>query len=513
MSRTRLSDLFDRVADGTPIDWTRTRKEAADDADKELIEALETVAMVSECHRGTSWGPLEIIERLGAGAHAEVYRAWDPNLGREVALKLYEGEHKPGRLDRALEEARLLAQLNHRNIVDVYGAERIGSTLGIWMELVVGHTLSQVLERLGSFDWRAAALCGMDLCSAVAAVHAKGLVHADIKAQNVMREEGGRIVLVDFGLGQRLQHGRTGPTGVGTPVYAAPELFAGGSASVSSDIYSLGVLLYHLVTGQFPVHGKTVADIRAAHEKHLFTPLGDVRTELPPSFRAVVEQALRPEPAERYRTAGALEAALQGLLHPEAPPGRDGGLERTGLAAGGGRSISIAVLPFVDMSRKHDQEYICDGIAEEILNILSRHHGLRVVARTSAFQFKDEHIDIRRIGGLLNVDAVLEGSVRAASGRIRITVRLIDVRDGCQLWSEQYDRQLGDVFVLQDEIARNVVSSMSPRLGESPAASPPAPRTDVEAYSCYLKARFQMNKRTTDGLRKAIAYCEGRASG
>ena len=161
------------------------------------------------------------------------------------------------------------------------------------------------------------------------------------------------------------------------------------------------------------------------------------------------------------------------------------------------------------MSRKHDQEYICDGIAEEILNILSRHHGLRVVARTSAFQFKDEHTDIRRIGGLLNVDAVLEGSVRAASGRIRITVRLIDVRDGCQLWSEQYDRQLGDVFVLQDEIARNVVSSMSPRLGESPAAPPPAPQTNVEAYSCYLKARFQMNKRTTDGLRKAISYCEG----
>ena len=507
MSRARLSDLFDRVADGTPVDWARARKEAVDDADQAVIEALETVAKVTECHRGASWGPLEIIDRVGAGAYAEVFRAWDPNLGREIALKLYEGEDQPARLDRALEEARLLARLKHRNIVDVYGAERIGSKLGIWMELVVGHTLSQVLERLGPFDWRAAALCGMDLCSAVAAVHASGLVHADIKAENVMREEGGRIVLVDFGLGQRLRYGRTGPTGVGTPLYAAPEVFTGGSVSGSSDIYSLGVLLYHLVTCRFPVSGKTVADLRAAHEQHLFTALGDVRTELPPSFRAVVEQALRPDPSERYRTAGALEAALQSLLHPEAPPARDGGLERRGLAAGGG-PLSIAVLPFVDMSSKHDQEYLCDGIAEEILNILSRDPRLRVVARTSSFQFRGEHTDIRRIGGLLNVDGVLEGSVRAASGRIRITVRLIDVRDGCQLWSEQYDRLLGAVFVLQDEIARNVVSSVSPRLGESAAAFPPGPQTDVEAYSCYLKARFQMNKRTTDGLRKAIAYCE-----
>ena len=324
MSRTRLSDLFDRVADGTPIDWARTRKEAEDDADKAVIEALETVAKVSECHRGTSWGPLEIIERVGEGAHAEVFRAWDPNLGREVALKLYEGEHEPARLDRALEEARLLAQLKHRNIVDVYGAERIGSKLGIWMELVVGHTLSQVLERLGPFDWRAAALCGMDLCSAVAAVHARGLVHADIKAQNVMREEGGRIVLVDFGLGQRLRHGRAGPPASEPHSDAAPEVFAGGSVSVASDIYSLGVLLYHLVTGRFPVDGKTVADIRAAHEQHLFTPLGDVRTELPPSFRAVVEQALRPEPSERYRPPVPSKPPCRACSIPRPRPGGTG---------------------------------------------------------------------------------------------------------------------------------------------------------------------------------------------
>jgi serine/threonine-protein kinase len=237
-----------------------------------------------------------------------VYRAWDPRLDREVALKLL----RPGPDDgkQVIEEARLLARVRHPNVVTIYGADRIGGRVGLWMEFVRGQTLEKILAAQGPLSAAEASTIGTAVCQALSAVHAAHLVHRDVKAQNVMREAGGRIVLMDFGAGLDLRPHVTADRIAGTPLYLAPEVMNGAAAAATADVYSTGVLLFHLVTGSFPIAGDTLADVRSAHRGRQRRRLRDLRPDLPPAFVQTVEHALSPNPADRFETAGALEAAL-----------------------------------------------------------------------------------------------------------------------------------------------------------------------------------------------------------
>ncbi len=258
------------------------------------------------------WGHLEIRAEIGRGASGTVYRAWDPKLAREVALKLL----APDALDStdALREGRLLARLNHPHIVRVFGAGNHDGASGIWMELLEGETLDEVLERDGVVGAEEALLIGLDLARALAAVHAAGLLHRDVKARNVLRERRGRIVLMDLGAGHLAADAHGDGGGAGTPMYMAPEVLAGGAATVQSDIYSLGVLIYRLLTSGYPVPAADVAELRSAHAARARVPLAALRRDMPAPAALVIERACDPDPGARHESSAELETALTAAL-------------------------------------------------------------------------------------------------------------------------------------------------------------------------------------------------------
>jgi eukaryotic-like serine/threonine-protein kinase len=335
---TRLGMLASAILDGTPIDWPAA-KSTGDAVDQDVVRQLQIVAEIAALHRNLdptrssapsalqdldatrpaiAWGHLRLLEPVGRGTFGEVYRAWDTHLDREVALKLLRagpvtGDPSASLSDpaRAVNEGRLLAKVRHPNVITVYGAEPRDGRVGIWMEFIRGKTLDQIVEQQGAFGARETATVGIDLCHALAAVHRAGLLHRDMTARNVMREEGGRVVLMDFGAGHEYSAASSARSdATGTPLYMAPELFTGGLADQRTDIYALAVLLYYLVTRSFPVTGRSLAAIGEAHARGERARLRDVRPDLPAAFVRAVEQATAADPAQRFATAGDLEAAL-----------------------------------------------------------------------------------------------------------------------------------------------------------------------------------------------------------
>jgi hypothetical protein len=358
----RLVELALRITDESPVDWEGERHTAVDLS--ETLERLREIQAVGREHRrpaGESrsdepafiWGPLRVIEKLGEGGFGEVWRAWDPSLQREVALKL----RRPGEVVRTggwLREAQRLARVRHPHVLTVYGADVHDGRAGIWTDLVRGRTLEQLLMERGPCGAREAAFIGLDLCAALAAVHAAGLIHGDVKTRNVIREglptdqsrpEGaGRIVLMDFGTAVEPGGGeRVDPPSGGTPLYAAPEILAGGSPSVASDLYALGVLLYRLVSGGYPIEAGSMAELRARHERGP-TSLRTLRPDLTSTLVQVIEQALAREPAQRFRDAADMERALAaaslGTRVPERPGPRT--RVRMGLAFAAGAALVAA---------------------------------------------------------------------------------------------------------------------------------------------------------------------------
>jgi serine/threonine protein kinase len=305
--------IADAIANGGHVAWDEETSGASDEQ-ADAIRGLRGLEGIVQAHRSfdtarqsspdlTTWAHLTILEKIGEGSFGAVYRAHDARLNIDVALKLL----SPVSASRAglLAEARLLAKVRHPNVVHVYGADDTQRRVGLWMEFVKGRTLEDVLEAQGPFGAREAALVGLDLCRAMAAVHRAGLVHGDIKARNIMREEGGRIVLMDFGAGRDVRDPGAGSI-AGTPAYIAPEVLAGRPQNAASDIYALGVLLFHLVTRQYPVQSKARLLLR------------DARPDLPAEFVRVVEHALGEAPEGRYQSAGAFESALAQFVDPRA---------------------------------------------------------------------------------------------------------------------------------------------------------------------------------------------------
>lgn len=347
MSEDRADDvsrLAGAISDGVDVDW---RGEVARRPDLEATYAqlvkLETIARASraagvdpaamtvdttEPMTPTTdppdrlpfehWGPLKLIERLSGGGFGDVYRAHDASLDVEVALKLWHPvESDAVSEDDFLTEARRLARVRHENVLVVHGVAKFEGRAGMWTDLLRGQTLESYLEREGPIGAREAALIGIDLCNALAAMHKAGIIHRDVKTFNVMREQGGRIVLVDFGTAAEHAHEHVvGETGTfrGTPMTMAPEQFDHRHAGAPTDIYGLGVLLYRLVTGQYPVEGSSVYEIIGKHQGGLRVPLLDLRPDLPVGFVQVVEKAIATDPAQRYASAGAMQAALAGVM-------------------------------------------------------------------------------------------------------------------------------------------------------------------------------------------------------
>ena len=341
----KLLNVAGAISDGGRVNWDRIREQAGDAATSNVLRELHALEQIAAFHRGAepaetptaerserrdapplgTWGHFTLLETIGEGSFGTVYRARDTKLQACVALKLIPlPEDRSVNLSRALKEARLLARVRHINVVSVYGADVIDGRVGIWMELIDGRTLTTLLREQGAYGAREAAMMGGDLCQALAAVHAAGLVHGDVKARNVIRAAGGRTVLMDFGTGKdlRIQPVRAGGHDVaGTPLYLAPEVFRGAPRSTRTDIYGLGVLLYHLVTAAaYPVDGRTQQEVEDAHRRGTRTRLRDARPDLPADFVAVVERAIDADPAARFQTIGAFEAALaQFLGRPPAP--------------------------------------------------------------------------------------------------------------------------------------------------------------------------------------------------
>ena len=360
-----------RVADGGRVDWDEVERSASDEIERRVIRHLRLVESVARAHRSASlpgpggaardramsgWAHLELRAKLGEGAFGEVWRAWDPRLEREVALKLLrvDRSHEERLASTVVEEGRVLAKLRHPNVVTVYGAEVHAARVGLWMELVHGRSLAQVLADHGPFGAREAALVGIELCRALGAVHRTGIVHRDVKAQNVMREEGGRIVLMDFGLGVETAGPRSPGSApiCGTPLYMAPETLRGQPSSQQSDLYALGVLLYHLVTGSFPLDAGSPREILERHARGEVKLLRDRRSDLPEAYLRVVERALSADPEQRYATAGQMEQALAASLGVESDPAASGPTPSPAVVPsrpprGAGRWLAAAALALV----------------------------------------------------------------------------------------------------------------------------------------------------------------------
>jgi TolB-like protein/Flp pilus assembly protein TadD len=447
----------------------------------------------------------EVQREIGRGGMATVYIAQDRRHGRPVALKVL---HPQLALslgpDRFLREIQIAARLQHPHIVPLYDSGKAGDFLYYVMPYVEGESLRQRLEREGKLPVDDALQIARAIAAALDYAHRQQVVHRDIKPENVMLHDG-EAVVTDFGIAKAVTAAagdnltQTG-TAVGTPAYMSPEQ-AAGTAELDgrSDIYSLGALLYEMLSGSAPFTGPTVQAIMA----QLFTnpppPLRDRRDDLPDWLEDVVDKALAKQPDDRYTTASELAAAVSWPTGATPP----GGSTPPGSPAGSGAK-SIAVLPFVNMSADPENEYFTDGIAEEIINALTKVQALRVAPRISAFAFKGKNADIAEIGRKLKVATVLDGSVRKAGDRLRVTVQLVNVADGNHLWSERYDRQLEDVFAIQDEIAGNIVKALRVVLSDQEKrAIEKLPTDNVKAYDYYLRGRQYFHQFRRTGIQSA----------
>lgn len=487
---------------------------------------------------GARLGPYVIVAPLGAGGMGEVYRAHDTRLQRDVALKALPTHvaSDPSHLRRLQREAKAIAALNHPNIVTLHTFEEVDGVHFLTMELVDGESLSRTLVP-GGLPLPQVLNLAQSLTDALVAAHQKGVVHRDLKPSNVMVTKDGLVKVLDFGLAKLSLAGTaadadatqattftslTNPGQVmGTLPYMAPEQLRGETVDERTDIFSLGIVLYELATGRRPFTGKSPSDVTSSILRDPPVPVTSVRAELPRGLERVIDRCLEKDPEHRFQTVKDIRNEFR-LLR------RESGVAESGARAPSLASAlapipsdmpSIAVLPFVNRSPDEENEYFADGLSEELSNVLAKIRGLRVASRTSAFHFKGKDVDLPTVARKLNVATILEGSVRKVGKRVRITAQLIQVATDSHLWSETYDRELEDIFAVQDDIAQAVVRELRVALlGEKPGASANAAvladveaarrgrGQDPEAQRLYLQGRFFVNRYTAAEVAKGIEY-------
>jgi serine/threonine-protein kinase len=500
---------------------------------------------------GQTLGHYRIVEKIGAGGMGEVYRARDEHLARDVAIKvLPHGSLSNESARRQIrKEALILSQLNHPNVATIHDFDTQEGVDFLVMEYIPGITLNEKVTA-ASLPEKEVVRLGVQLAEGLTAAHERGVVHRDLKPGNLRLASDGRLKILDFGLAKLKL---PGPASVpdespsetqsiaGTVPYMAPEQFLGGEIDERTDIHGAGFVLYQMATGQRPFFEVERSQLMGAILHRPPRPPTALNPRLSAELERIILKCLEKEPENRYQSARELAVDLRRLArehesgHPvtEAPASARPAailrnkamlaaagilvivlllvaafwLERAKKAPGASRiTPSIAVLPFADLSQEKDQEYFSDGLAEELLNSLVKVPGLHVAARTSSFQFKGKNEDLRGIGQKLNVATVLEGSVRKQGQKVRISAQLIKVSDGFHLWSETYDRNLTDIFAVQEEIAQSVAGSLRVKLLGEKLASPRA--TNVEAYNAYLQGKYFYARPTKENLDKAITYSD-----
>jgi serine/threonine protein kinase/cytochrome c-type biogenesis protein CcmH/NrfG len=446
----------------------------------------------------------KIVEKLGEGGMGIVYKAQDLKLDRYVALKFLpsylhtSAEEK----QRFIHEAKASSALDHNNICTIHEIDETeDEQLFISMAYYEGKTLDKrIKEKPLSVD--DAINIAIQIAQGLTKAHEKEIVHRDIKPANIMLTNDGVVKILDFGLAKLSTQTKLTKDGstIGTIAYMSPEQAKGDEVDFRTDIWSFGVVLYEMVTGQLPFKGDYDQAVIYAILNEEPASISDSKEQLNRSLEALVTKTLEKNPDERYQSMVEIRSELEKIktnLVKNSSQVKSMNMEE---------KPSLAVLPFVNMSADPENEYFSDGLTEELINALTSLKDYRVVARTSAFAFKGKQSDIRDIGIQLNVQHVLEGSVRKFGNRIRITAQLITIEDGYHLWSEKYDRDLEDVFAVQDEIASVIAKKLQSEFTQARSLSQKENRPDISAYELYLKGRYCINKFSPDWLLKAQTF-------
>jgi len=494
----------------------------------------------------------QIIEELGKGGMGKVYKAHDTEIKEKVALKLIKPEIAADKktIERFQNELKFARKIGHRNVCRMYDLNKEEGSYYITMEYVGGENLKSMIRMTKQLSVGTAIDIAKQVCEGLSEAHRLGVVHRDLKSSNIMIDKEGNVRIMDFGIARSLKE--KGITGagvmIGTPEYMSPEQVEGKEVDQRSDIYSLGVILYEMVTGQVPFRGDTPFTIGMKHKGEIPRDPKELNTQIPEDLSRVILRCLEKNTENRYQSAGELHSELESIdkgiptaerVIPERKPLTSReitvqfSLKKLFIPAVvivalaiiavviwqifpqkepaplQPQKLSIAVLPFEDLSPNKDQEYFCDGMADELINRLTNIESLRVPARTSAFSFKGKGLDIREIGEKLEVENVLEGSIRKAGNKLRITIQLVNAADGYPLWSEKYERDEEDIFALQDEISLAIVDKLKIKLLRENKVKVVKRHTKVpEAYNLYLKGHFYVNKMTEDTIKIGIEYFE-----
>ena len=572
MKTSRSTSWRKPFSKGSTVDWG-TAESSAGAPERGAVRQLKVLAGIAELHRRLTydtaesawpqapearlerWGRLEILERIGRGSFGDVYRAWDSKLDREVAVKLLhaEGEQPEGAM--VLEEARLLARVRHPNVVTVYDADDIEGRVGLWMEFIHGRDLEQILGERKRLDNREVTRVGIELCRALSAVHDAGLIHRDIKAQNLMQTADGRLVLMDFGTGRELEETPDSNVGAaGTPLYLAPEIFTGAQATVRSDIYSVGVLLFHLLTGTYPVRGANVREVAEAHASGQRLDLRTAAPEVARKLAAAVGRAMQPDPSERFGSARDMLAALENALRARRMAGPSARAPlRTGLiAAGFGLSIlvvgavtwlsrggsgfvagTVRATPFlardwvlVASFENRTGEKLFDGTLDYALaRELSNSRQVTVVSRdrvNDALRLMRKPPDTALDAALARevclrdgeIRALLTGRVEKPGGKYLLNVELVDAKGGATLAafreeSAGTEGSLAAVRRISDRV-RAALGEAAPLIASERAGLAKVTTANLRALQLYSQADLLMRQDAHQAaaeelLRQAVA--------
>ncbi len=447
----------------------------------------------------------KILEKIGEGGMGVVYKAEDTKLRRTVALKFLPPElmRNQEAKERLIQEAQAAAALDHANICTVFEINESDGKTYISMAFIEGQSLKEKIA-VDPIKIEEALDIAIQTAEGLKEAHECGITHRDIKPANIMLTKKGQVKIMDFGLAKLTWGVDLTKTAaiMGTVAYMSPEQASGEKVDHRTDIWSLGCVLYEMLAAQRPFKGThdQAAIYSILNEEP--EPIASLRKDLPVGFEMILHACLQKDSRNRYRDMGALLSDLKSI-----------DLEDKTQVLTAVKVIdeppSIAVLPFVNMSADPENEYFSDGLSEAVINSLTKIKGFKVVARTSAFSFKGKDVDIREIGRQLDVNKVLEGSVQKAGNRLRITAQLIDVEDGYHLWSECFDRNMDDVFTIQDEISLAIVDNLKLNLLKGEKTKLIKRHTnDPEAYNFYLQGRYFYNKRTEEDMKRSVEYFE-----